>query len=126
MNPTLRRPSFEDVPIDVSADVTAGSYTDLYTFTVPAGCYLELEDFGNDIDVVGAWKYVYWQFLRDGLPMVQESLDAIYDQMGYAAQRQKIYPAKIMGGGKLTVRAYNNYTGPVNMVASFRYKLYYR
>ena len=126
MNPTLRRPSFEDIPIDQSASISSGGNSDLYTFVVPAGCYAELVSFGNDIDTPAAWGQVYWRFLRDGLPLTQEGLDAIYDQMGYAAQRQRIYPAKFMGGSKMTVRAYNNYSGSVEMLVSLLFRLYYR
>jgi len=60
---------------------------------------------GNEVNVAANWGYVRWDVMVNGVPL--PSFNAIYDQMGFQAQRQDCDQTLIPGGSQVIVRATN-------------------
>lgn len=87
---------------DRSAVIAAGTQNDFIDFVVPSNQTLVLKSFGNDLSNVAAWTLVHWRFLKNGIP--QYPMDDIFDQMGFAAQRQPVQNLRWTGGSRFIVR----------------------
>lgn len=94
-------------PIVESANLGAvlGNTVDIWTYEVPVRTKMRLRDFGNEINVAANWGYVRWDVMVNGIPI--PGFTAIYDQMGFQAQRQECKEAIIPGGSQVLVRATN-------------------
>jgi len=108
---------------DFSQVIAAGAQADFIDMIVPANCSLVVKSFGNDLSIVAAWTLVHWQFLKNGIPF--DPLDDIYDQMGYAAQRQAIQNLRWNGGDRFQLRGIANAGTPAGTVvlASIEYEI---
>jgi hypothetical protein len=91
----------------VIAPATQYDFIDMY---VPANSTLIVKSFGNDLSNVAGWTFTQWQLLKNG--MAQYPMDAIFDQMGYAAQRQQIQQLKWQGGDRFQLRGLMAAAGP--------------
>lgn len=110
-----------------SVEVANGAESALWTFTVPAKCVLQFESFGNYLGTVAAWGTAYFYLTQNGVPVeFYGGTPFIYDQVGYAAQRQKI-ENKIFGGGTRLVFMGNNPTAAaLDMGVGLGYYLIYQ
>lgn len=116
------------VPIVQSADLGAvlGNTADIWTYEVPSRTRLRLRRIGNEINVPANWGLVRWDILVNGA--ILPGFGAIYDQMGFQADRQDCKEALIPGGSLVLVRATNGSPAGVAAVAcrvsiSLRYDL---
>jgi len=102
-------------PIVQSATLGAvlGDTVDIWTFTVPHKAKMRLRDIGNEINVAANWGYVRWDILVNGSPL--PGFVAVWDQMGFQAQRQECENRIIPGGSQVIVRATNG--SPAGVVA---------
>ena len=91
---------------DLSATIAAGSTFDFLDEVVPSNCHYVIKSFGNDLSNVAAWGLVHWRFLENGMPIFP--MDDIFDQMGFAAQRQPTQPIIIRGGARFQLRGIAN------------------
>ena len=95
---------------DFSAVIAAGGQFDFIDETVPSNQHYVLKSFGNDLSNVLGWTFVHWRILANGMP--QYPMDDVFDQMGYAAQRQPIEGIVITGGSRFQVRGIANVGTP--------------
>ena len=94
-NFTRREYFSENWSVAVGIGLTAA----VWTYNVPTKCVLQFESFGNYLGTVAAWGTAYWYLAQNGVPVeFYGGTPNIFDQVGYAAQRQKI-ENKIFGGG---------------------------
>lgn len=91
---------------DYSAVIAAGTQFDFIDEIVPSNTKYVMKSFGNDLSNVAAWTFVHWRILRNGIPVYP--MDDIFDQMGFAAQRQPIEGIEIKGGQRFQVRGIAN------------------
>lgn len=91
---------------DRSQVIAATTQFDFIDFVVPPNQTLILKSFGNDLSNVAGWTLVHWRLLKNGIP--QYPMDDIFDQMGYAAQRQPVQNLKWTGGSRFIVRGIAN------------------
>lgn len=87
---------------DRSQVIAAGAQADFIDLVVPMNQTLVLKSFGNDLSNVAGWTLVHWRFLKNTLPYYP--MDDIFDQMGFAAQRQPVQNLRWPGGSRFTVR----------------------
>lgn len=108
---------------DRSQVIAAGTQADFIDFTVPSNQMLIVKSFGNDLSNVAGWTLVHWQLLKNGIP--NYPMQDIYDQMGYAAQRQPIQNLRWPGGSRFTVRGIANAGTPAGtaVLVSIEYDL---
>lgn len=108
---------------DFSQVIAAGANFDFIDMYVPANSRLILKSFGNDLSNVGGWTFVHWQFLRNGIPIYP--MDDIFDQMGYAAQRQAIQNLEVNGGDRFQLRGVANVGTPAgtSVLCSIEYDI---
>lgn len=99
---------------DFSRVIAAGTQYDFIDEFIPANQHFVMKSFGNDLSNVAAWTFVHWQILENGLPCYP--MDDVFDQMGYAAQRQAIENIIIRGGGRFQIRAIANAGCPATTV----------
>ena len=95
---------------DFSAVIAPGAQFDFINIIVPSNQHYVLKEFGNDLANVAGWTFAQWQILVNGMPTYP--MDAIFDQMGYAAQRQKVEGIVIRGGSRFQVRGLMDALGP--------------
>lgn len=95
---------------DFSQVIAAGAQADFLDEIVPANSQYVIKSFGNDLSNVAAWTFVHWRILRNGIPVYP--MDDIYDQMGYAAQRQPVENIILRGGQRFQVRGIANVGTP--------------
>ena len=95
---------------DFSAVIAPGFQFDFINIIVPSNQHYVLKEFGNDLSIVGGWTFAQWQILINGIPTYP--MNAIFDQMGYAAQRQKVEGIVMRGGDRFQVRGLMDGAGP--------------
>jgi len=103
--------------------VPDGTDYDLFTITVPAKAVLKVLSFGNYTDTVLAWTFISWIFYLDDHPMYP--LNAIFDQIGFGTERQRVQGVEITGGHTLRVNAVNPTAADCRMGISLEYELSY-
>jgi hypothetical protein len=96
---------------DKSIVIAAGAQYDFIDEYVPSNCTIVIKAFGNDLSNVAGWSLVHWQFLKNG--MGQYPLDDTFDQIGYAASRQKVQNIRFEGGSRFQLRGIANAGTPV-------------
>ena len=106
-----------------SLSVLAGATVDIITVPIPPHCMLRLKKFGNYLGAVGAWSFVTWRFKHNGRTL--PPYDAILDQIGYAAQREKIRELEL-SSGVFAIEATNASAGAVSIGVSLEYELVYQ
>lgn len=110
-----------------SEQVLANATQELWTFTVPNRCVLELVEFANYMDTVAAWGTNYFYFAQNGVVFEYAGgYPLIYDQVGYAAQRQKFSPKYFSGGNRLQIFGVEATGANVDMGISVGYYLIYQ
>jgi len=87
---------------DYSQVIAAGANFDFIDMYIPANSTLIIKGFGNDLSNVAGWTLVHWQFLKNSMGYFP--MDDIFDQMGYAAQRQAVENLQWQGGDRFQVR----------------------
>jgi len=110
-----------------SIQVLAGATTAIFTYTVPCRAQAEILEFGNYTDTVAAWGLIYWYVTQNGFNVTAHfaGVWGIYDQIGYAAQRQAISPYVFGGGSILTVYGVNGTAGNIDMGFSAKIREWY-
>jgi hypothetical protein len=108
---------------DFSQVIAATTQADFIDFRVPANQTLIVKSFGNDLSNVLGWTLVHWQLLKNG--MGEYPMDDIFDQMGYAAQRQPIENLRWQGGDRFQVRGIANAGTPAGtaVLVSIEYEI---
>jgi hypothetical protein len=108
---------------DYSVVIAPAAQNDFIDLFVPANSTLIVKSFGNDLSNVAGWTFAQWQFLKNGMP--QYPLDAIFDQMGYAAQRQAVQQLKWNGGDRFQLRGLMAAAGPAGcaVLVSVEYEI---
>ncbi len=96
----------------------------IWTYNVPSKCRCRLKSFGNYLGTVAAWGTVTWVFLGNGVRY--PGLEAILDQIGYAAQRQVITEHEFSGSTQIQITAYNNSGALCNIGVSIEWELIYQ
>ena len=82
--------------------------TVIATFTVPAKARARIKSFGNYLGTVAAWGTAYWEILVNGVPIeFMGGTPQIFDQVGFAAQRQPSTEYEISGGSRVDVTGSN-------------------
>lgn len=107
-----------------SVAVPATTTVALWTFTVPSKCRLRFRSFGNYLGTVAAWGFVVWVLLANTARV--PGMEAILDQIGYAAQRQSITEHEFGGGTVLQVTAYNGTALACDVGVSLEWELIYQ
>lgn len=74
---------------------------------VPAKCRARITEFGNYLGTVAAWGIAYWEYEENGVRREFAGNIRLFDQIGYAAQRQKIDPIDVPGGTSIAFYGYN-------------------
>ena len=104
--------------------VLANATQDIWDFTVPMKCVLELVEFGNYMDTVAAWGTNYFYFTQNGVPFnFAGGYPNILDQVGYAAQRQRFDPICFTGGNRIQCWGVEATGANVDMGISVGYNL---
>ena len=107
-----------------SATILANATTALWTYTVPFHDEMEIVEFGNYIGTVAAWGVNYWYATANGGAFeLAGGFPLIYDQVGYAAQRQAISPKKFRGGTQIVIYAVEATGANTDMGISIGYYL---
>jgi hypothetical protein len=108
---------------DFSQVIAATTQFDFIDMYIPANQTLVIKSFGNDLSNVGGWTFVHWQFLKNG--QGEYPMNDIFDQMGYAAQRQNVENLKWQGGDRFQLRGVANVGTPAlcAVLASIEYDL---
>ena len=108
---------------DYSAVIAPAAQFDFIDMYISANSTLIVLEFGNDLANVAGWTFAQWQLLKNGMP--QYPMDAIFDQMGYAAQRQTIENLQWQGGDRFQLRGLMAAAGPAGcaVLASIKYKI---
>ena len=111
-----------------SQEIAAETLAPLWTFTVPVGAECEIIEFGNYMGTVAQWGQSYFYATQNGVFFeLAGGFPYILDQVGYAAQRQKISPKRFAGGTVLTIYGYNADPADANdMGISIGYYLIYQ
>ena len=110
-----------------SATILANATTALWTFTVPFAAELEIVEFGNYMGTVAAWGTNYWYAVANGVAFeLAGGFPLIYDQVGYAAQRQSISPKLFSGGTQIIIYAVEATGANVDMGISLGYNYIWR
>ena len=110
-----------------SESVLANATQEIWTYTVPNKCVLELVEFANYLGTVAAWGTNYWYFTQNGVVFEYAGgMPYIYDQVGYAAQRQKFSPKYFNGGTHLQIWGVEATGAAVDMGISVGYNLIYQ
>jgi hypothetical protein len=101
---------------------------DIWAYEVPVRTKMRIRDFGNEISVAANWGFVRWDMFVNGYPV--HGFTAIYDQMGFQAQRQPCKEVVIPGGSTVLFRATNGSAGGIvapggacNVSISLKYEL---
>lgn len=106
MNIGLNYARREFVGENWSATILANATTALWDYTIPSGIDLEITEFGNYMGDVAAWGTNYFYATANGVPFeLAGGFPLIYDQVGYAAQRQTISPKRFNGGTRIIIYA---------------------
>lgn len=95
---------------DFSAVIAPAAQFDFIDEIVPSNQHFVVKSFGNDLSNVAGWTFAQWQLLRNGMPVYP--MDAIFDQMGFAAQRQPVENLVWNGGDRFQVRGLMAAAGP--------------
>jgi hypothetical protein len=104
--------------------VLANATQQIWAYTVPFKCELELVEFGNYMDTVAAWGINSFVFTQNLVPISWAGgYPAIMDQVGYAAQRAKFDPIRFTGGNLLQCWGVEATGGNVQMGISIGYNL---
>jgi hypothetical protein len=104
--------------------IPLGTAVDLFTFTVPARCFMRLLGFGNTCGTLLSWGLVYWEVLVDGISACPGTV-RIYDQLGFETGRQMFQNINVPGGHTLIVRATNPTAANCDMGMALEYVLFY-
>jgi hypothetical protein len=92
--------------------------------TIPSKCTFRLLEVGNYIGTVAAWSLITWHATNNGIPLAP--LNAILDQIGYAAQRSKVENLIVTGGSVFSITADNAHAAIVNVGISLAWELIYQ
>ena len=110
-----------------SESVLANATQELWTLTVPNKCECEITEFGNYLGTVAAWGTNYWYATANGVAFeLAGGFPYIYDQVGYAAQRQSISPKRFAGGTHIQIFGVEGTGAAVDMGISIGYFLIYQ
>ena len=106
-----------------SANVAIGGVSILYNYIVPSRVVWRLRRIGNYLGVVAAWGVCYWRIEINGVRVPENGL--IFDQIGYAAQRELLSPIVAYPGDQIVMFAVNPTAGIVPMGLSLGWDLEY-
>jgi hypothetical protein len=106
-----------------SETVLAGATKAIFTYRVPGKSRFRWFSFGNYLGTVAAWGTAYWYYKVDGVRKEFCGTYAIYDQIGYAAQRQTITEEEIGGSSVIEIVAVNPTGADLQMGISVEYEL---
>jgi len=128
INGTIQSGRIEAFRFNASVAVGIGAVrTEIVGTTVPCKCRARVKSFGNYLGTVPAWGFCYWEVLVNGVPMEFYGGDPrIYDQVGYAAQRQESTEYEISGGSFVQVVGSNPTADIVDMGVSLGMELIYQ
>jgi len=101
------RKYFQRYDENVSQSVPAGTTATLFTFRVPSKCKLRLEKFANYLGLVGAWTFVTWRIIRNGVGI--SPYNAIRDPIGQPFLPEPIQAHDFQGTDVLTINVTNNH-----------------
>lgn len=101
--------------------------TQIVGATIPSKCRARVKSFGNYLGTVAAWGFCYWEVLVNGVPWEFYGGDPqIFDQVGYAAQRQESTQYEVSGGSFVQVVGSNPTAAIVDMGVSLGLELIYQ
>ena len=109
-----------------SVNVGIGLTAAIWSYTIPCKCRLRWKHFGNYLGTVAAWGVAYWQMFAGGVPVKLGDQYALFDQIGYAAQRSTITEDEYGGGTTLTILGTNPTAAILAMGVSISYDLIYQ
>ena len=99
-----------------------GGVVDFVDEIVPSNQTYVIKSVGVDLDNVAGWTFCHWRFLKNGIPVYP--LDDIYDQIGYAAQRQSVENIQFPGGSRFQIRGINDHAAlNIGMLITVEYDI---
>ena len=109
-----------------SVNILANATTAIWDYVVPVKMEIEIAEFGNYMSDVAAWGTNYFYAVANGVPFeLAGGFPNIYDQVGYAAQRQPISPKRFSGGTRIIIYGVEATGAAVDMGVSIGYwKIY--
>jgi len=109
-----------------SVNVGIGAAAIIWQYTVPSKCRLRFKSFGNYLGTVAAWGVAYWQMGANGVPVKLGDQYAVFDQIGYAAQRQIVTEDEYGGATTLIIMGVNPTAAILAMGVSIEFDLIYQ
>lgn len=111
-----------------SVNVAIGTLGTLIVgFTIPPKARAIITSFGNYLGTVAAWGVAYWNIQFNGVnQMFYGGMPNIFDQVGYAAQRQPSTEIMISGGTYVAIRGSNPTAAILAMGVSIGGELIYQ
>lgn len=101
--------------------------TAIFTFTVPPKARCRILEFGNYLGTVAAWGTAYWNFIVNGVALdFYGGTPNIFDQVGYAAQRQTSTLREFSGGSLIVLAGSNPTAAILAMGISLSYEFIYQ
>jgi len=109
-----------------SVNVLTTATTILWQYIVPGKCRLRMLGFGNYLGTVAAWGTAYWQGFSNSVPILLAGAYQVFDQVGYAAQRQAVTEDIYGGGALLQIYGTNPTLATLAMGISIEYELIFQ
>ena len=107
-----------------SVNVGIGLAAAIWTYRVPSKCRFKFLSFGNYLGTVAAWGTAYWTLTQNGINVYP--YEAIYDQIGYAAQRSTMTELEFNGGATIVITGVNPTAAILAMGVSLEWELIYQ
>ena len=85
-----------------SVEVPLAGDEEIMAYDVPSRVRLKYRKVGNYLGTVAAWGTAYWEVLLNGT-----LVERIFDQIGYAAQRELVSKIYAFPGDRVSVVGYN-------------------
>lgn len=111
-----------------SVNVGIGATAAIWTYQIPHKARARMIGFGNYLGTVAAWGVAYWYFTCNNVPQALftgTGAYLIYDQVGYAAQRQPCSDEEYAGGSTLVIYGVNATAAALDMGISIEYEEIY-